>query len=262
MARPRKDTVDYFSHDKDMRNDPKIKALRNKFGISGYALWCMILETLCDSDNLELKFDDMTYPLLSGDYGVSEAEMEEFISFCYRIDLLQQIEGKIQSKNLKKRLQQVFEKRELLRIKYERKKGTTIVSASETTQEVTFNQDGITQNKVKESKIESKVNNIIDLSNSLFTTEGFEISKQNFNAFNKIGIVVKEFGEEKVAIAIKKAKEVWFHNKKMNSACYWNVLFTYKNINNLYQQSLLKLPDDIDKVKSQRGNNPMPKEFE
>ena len=104
MPRPRKDTVDYFSHDKDMRNDPKVKALRTKFGLKGYALWGMFLETLCDSENLEFEETEISITLIAGDFGVSEEEINEFLSFCYRIDLLQSDNGVISSRNLKKRL--------------------------------------------------------------------------------------------------------------------------------------------------------------
>ena len=46
MARPKKNNADYFPHDADMRNDPKIRALRRKFGLKGYAIWNMFLESL------------------------------------------------------------------------------------------------------------------------------------------------------------------------------------------------------------------------
>ena len=51
MARPKKEYCDYFSHDRDMRNHRKIKALRTKYGIEGYAIWVMFLEFLTGNDN-------------------------------------------------------------------------------------------------------------------------------------------------------------------------------------------------------------------
>ena len=50
MARPKKNNAEYFTHDADMRNDVKIKALRRKFSHTGYAVWNYLLETLTDSD--------------------------------------------------------------------------------------------------------------------------------------------------------------------------------------------------------------------
>jgi hypothetical protein len=170
MARPAKNTVDYYSHDKDMRNDPKIKALRTKYGLAGYALWCMMLEHLCDSENLEVEDTELSAVLMAGDFGVSEAEMTDFLSFCFRIDLLQQVSGRITCRNLKKRLQPVFDKRR----KLSSKKQVTEVSDAETSRNDTspgvseaetpidptsteVSEAETLQSKVKESKVkESK----------------------------------------------------------------------------------------------------------
>lgn len=38
MARPKKNNAEYYTHDADMRNDMKIKALRRKFSHTGYAV--------------------------------------------------------------------------------------------------------------------------------------------------------------------------------------------------------------------------------
>jgi len=46
MARPIKLNADYFSHDAGMRNHRKIKSVRQKFGINGYGIWCMLIEYL------------------------------------------------------------------------------------------------------------------------------------------------------------------------------------------------------------------------
>ena len=37
MARPKKLNAEFFSHDVDMRNDLKVKALRKRFGHKGYS---------------------------------------------------------------------------------------------------------------------------------------------------------------------------------------------------------------------------------
>lgn len=46
MARPIKNNADYFSHDIGMRNDMKIKALRRKYGLVGYASYVMLIEII------------------------------------------------------------------------------------------------------------------------------------------------------------------------------------------------------------------------
>ena len=42
MARPKKNNAEYFTHDADMRNDVKIKALRRNFPTQGmpYGITC------------------------------------------------------------------------------------------------------------------------------------------------------------------------------------------------------------------------------
>ena len=50
MARPKKNNADYFSHDADMRNHRKMKAIRAKFGLEGYAIWNMVLEVLSNAE--------------------------------------------------------------------------------------------------------------------------------------------------------------------------------------------------------------------
>ena len=68
MARPKKNNADYFPHDADMRNDPKIRALRRKFGLKGYAIWNMFLESLTNSEYFESEWNEMNIELLAGDY--------------------------------------------------------------------------------------------------------------------------------------------------------------------------------------------------
>ena len=64
MARPRKNNAEYFSHDADMRNHRKVKAIRSKYGMQGYGVWCMTLETLTDCDNFEMTLDQIELEVL------------------------------------------------------------------------------------------------------------------------------------------------------------------------------------------------------
>lgn len=119
MARPQKNKCDYFSHDADMRHDLKIKALRAKFGLDGYAIWCMLLELLCQSDFAVFKCSKMQLELLSGDFGVDSDKISNVIQYCIELELLQASKNPgesypnctIFSKKLHDRLQLVYEKR-------------------------------------------------------------------------------------------------------------------------------------------------------
>jgi len=97
MARPKKNNAEYFSHDADMRNDVRIKALRRKFSHKGYAVWCFLLETLTDADFFTLEWDEINIELLAADYEVEVKELNEIVEYCLKIDLLQKDGSKIYS---------------------------------------------------------------------------------------------------------------------------------------------------------------------
>lgn len=89
MARPKKNNAEYYTHDADMRNDVKIKALRRKFSHTGYAVWNYLLETLTDNDYFEITWDEINIELLAADYDVSVEEFTEIVEYCVKIGLLQ-----------------------------------------------------------------------------------------------------------------------------------------------------------------------------
>lgn len=115
MARPAKNNADYFGHDHDMRNHRKIKAIRAKFGLQGYAMWCMLLEALTGAESNRLAWNDLEIELLAGDFGVSVTEITELVDYCHRLELICTENGKIYSKSLDEKLKSVYEKRSLSR---------------------------------------------------------------------------------------------------------------------------------------------------
>lgn len=131
MARPIKDNADYFTHDADMRDDPKIKALRRKFKAEGYGIWNMLLEAITDSDNFRLLIN---YEIISGDFDIEPDRLKEIINYCINLELLQYDKktGFLWSKTLDKRFEPLLSKR---------KRDRFIVIA-----------DDNTQSKVKDSK--------------------------------------------------------------------------------------------------------------
>jgi hypothetical protein len=111
MARPRKNNAEYFTHDADMRNDVKIKALRRRFQHVGYAVWCFLLESLTDSDDFEIEWDEVNIELFSADYDVSPGELVKIVDYCVRIGLLTLEGGKLHSETHKKRFNALIVKR-------------------------------------------------------------------------------------------------------------------------------------------------------
>ncbi len=111
MARPIKNNCDYFSHDNDMRNHKKVKAVRSKFGITGYAVWSMLLEYLTGNDGNVFEYSDLEFELMSGDFGIPATEIRAVVDYCISLELLFNVGGFVNSESLDERLLPVYEKR-------------------------------------------------------------------------------------------------------------------------------------------------------
>ena len=164
MARPKKNNAEYYTHDADMRNDIKVKALRRKFSHMGYAVWNYLLETLTDNDYFEITWDEINIELLAADYDVSVEELTEIVAYCVKIGLLQLENDVLRSDALQNRFNELLDNR--VKKSEAGKKGMAkrwgqkdnIVIKSDNSV-ITPLQKTITENnKVKESKVkESKV---------------------------------------------------------------------------------------------------------
>ncbi len=111
MARPVKNNLDYFSHDKDMRNDLKIKALRRKYSHKGYSIYVMMLEHLSNCDYLQYEWNDLSIELLTPDFDVDGHELKEIINYCIFLKLFQVEEGIIFNQKFYERNQDVLSTR-------------------------------------------------------------------------------------------------------------------------------------------------------
>lgn len=158
MARPVKHNCDYFSHDNNMRNHRKIKAIRTKFGISGYGIWCMILEHLTASNYNKFESSESELELMAGDFGVSVTEIRDVLDYCIKLDLLFLNDGFINSLSLDERLLFVYAKRSKLKSNSEEQYRVNGKFANNNTDSTVVSVTESTQSKVKESKVkESKV---------------------------------------------------------------------------------------------------------
>ncbi len=70
-----------------MRNHRKVKAIRTKFGIEGYALWSMLLEYLTGSDGHVFEYSDAEFELIGGDFGVSVETIRGVVDYCIKLEL-------------------------------------------------------------------------------------------------------------------------------------------------------------------------------
>jgi len=105
MARPTKHNADYFSHDTAMRDDPKIKALRRKYSHKGYSIWNMLLELLTSKEYFEYEWNELNIELLAPDFDIDTDELNEIVSYCIKIGLLQITNGYLHCEKLTFRLE-------------------------------------------------------------------------------------------------------------------------------------------------------------
>jgi hypothetical protein len=111
MARPIKENAEYFTHDNDMRNDERIKAVRRKFKLEGYAIYNMLLEKLCDSAGFKIEYSDLSIELLAGDFEVETDTLKQVIDYLVYLKLILVEEGLITSRTLLKRFDALIAKR-------------------------------------------------------------------------------------------------------------------------------------------------------
>ena len=158
MARPKKNNADYFSHESEMRNDVKVKALRRKFSHTGYAVWNYLLEVLTDAEGFSIKWEELDIELYAADFDLETTELIEIVDYCIRLGLLQKENNYLFCSNLTASFSSLLSKRV----------SNTRVSAPETTQKGSFCSGNPTKTVVSEaethivekSKVEySKVNN-------------------------------------------------------------------------------------------------------
>lgn len=122
MARPRKENAEYFSHDADMRNHIKIKAVRNTFGIEGYAVWCMLIELATDASHfvIDLSEGEFSYDLIAGDFGVSPDRFREMVGYFGRLKLIEIREDSLVIPGLLERMEPLMAERERKRLHAQR----------------------------------------------------------------------------------------------------------------------------------------------
>jgi len=90
--------------------------------------------------------------------------------------------------------------------------------------------------------IEKCIDFIINLSNRLFTRDGYEIDLKDFNARNMIGLRIAEQGFDVVKSAVEHSVSAYYGSKKMYKMCHWEKLFRDTTIRDLYTQSKLSPP--------------------
>ena len=165
----------YFSHDSNARHDPKLGAVRAKYGWAGYGLYWAIIECLRDQDNYSYP-NSLLYGLaLAIGYDpnnpfTEDIKFDEFISFLIGIELLKNKDGVIFSSSLINRMKAFTSYRE--RLSESGKIGALKRWGGHKGANAT--QIAVKESKVKESKV----------LNNRFKTPTLEETKNFFSSIN------------------------------------------------------------------------------
>ena len=141
--RKKKYNADFFLHDSNAGDDPKIRALISKMGITGYGMLFMLYEKLASSDYFEISIsEDYEKENLVSMLFTSEEQFDIFLNHCFRFKLLSLEDGRLFSTGLKKRLSPILERR----LKDNVRKNSQ-------SQEDEINPQGITENSNNSTRI-------------------------------------------------------------------------------------------------------------
>lgn len=151
MARPIKNNADYFSHDNDMRDDERIKAVRRRFSHLGYSTWNMLLERLCRAENFRIEYNDDSVDIMAGDFNIEPEQLTDIIDYLIKLKLIIQDKEIIYSQTMINRFEGLFRKR---------KRDVERLLVTTTNNEPIIADDN-TQSKVKDSKVNKRKENEI-----------------------------------------------------------------------------------------------------
>lgn len=82
MARQAKVGIDYFSHDVDMMQDIKLKIIKAKYGLVGYAVYLRLLEEIYRERGYFLEIDEDFKILFSDDCNIEINQFDEILNDC------------------------------------------------------------------------------------------------------------------------------------------------------------------------------------
>lgn len=196
MGRPAKHNADYFPHDTGMRDDKKLKAVRARFKLEGYAVYNMLLESITESDLICVKWNQIEIEMLAGDFGIESERLVEMVDYFCTIDLFQKVNGHIFCRQLDRRLKPVFDKRKVDLGSLRSENG---VSDTETNKSVETTELPSRDSKVKKSK-EKKINTVFTslaekLKDIVCSHKGIKINGQKINGWaNSIRLMVEMDG--------------------------------------------------------------------
>lgn len=233
MARPKKQVVDYFSHDTDASLCRTLTIIQNKYGNNGYAFWFKLLELLGRSPGHYYSYENPSdWEFLLAKTHVSDAEtakdMLETLALIGAIDADLHKQNIIWSQNFVDRLEDVYKKRET-------PKPERPITAEKTPVPVTHNGVSVSHNtqtklnktKLNKTKNKKETNKERDGHNRQEFVSSHSLSNNKDNGLQnvlklydeniqplssaptaEIEVAVMRYGEKWVRDAIREAVEV------------------------------------------------------
>lgn len=77
-----------FKHYANTYNSPKMKLVIGKFGLIGYAIWCILSEKLAATENLKLAMDNDTFDNLAHEFDLDVMKVIEIVSYLDFLELI------------------------------------------------------------------------------------------------------------------------------------------------------------------------------
>ncbi len=154
MGRQVKKGIDYFSHDVNMLSDRKMKLLKAKHGLIGYAIYLRLLELLYEENGYYLKIDEEFNILFIDENNLEENVYINVLNDCINYNLFEENMYKNYSILTSKRIQSNYFSAT------ERRKSVEIIKEYALAEIINVNINLInvdigTQSKVKNSKVKN-----------------------------------------------------------------------------------------------------------
>jgi len=100
----------YFKHDSNARNDPKVQALIDKYGMEGYGRFWVIVEMLREDSHYRISDKPYILRSLANQFKTTPEETKKFLIDCVEeFELLEQKNGYFFSNSLLKRMNHLDE---------------------------------------------------------------------------------------------------------------------------------------------------------
>ena len=197
----------YFSHDSNARNDTKILSMRCDYGLEGYGMYWMIVETLRDEARYKLKLEKCTYRALAMQMHSKVDAVEKFINDCiYEYELFDANDNEFWANSLLRRMEKLEDIREKRKTAANKRWNNEKEMQVHSNSNASAMQDSAKESKVKESKVKNTTTEVLEVV-ELFKEKLSDLPqprKITDKRKEHINARIEEYGIETVIVVIEK----------------------------------------------------------